>query len=417
MSFVDLAIQDNIVLEVNCLCDCDGACDPVTGECHCRPGYTGSHCSKGECHCQPGYIGSHCSKVCPAGTFGNLCQQKCTWCDEGQFCDHITGQCLAITCPPGYTGHTCQKVCPKGTAGIDCLDKCPKCDNGGLCDYKLGRCICLPGFRGDFCQAECPKSKYGIGCNTTCNCENQAYCRPSDGFCKCLPGYMGVTCSQTCTTGYYGENCAKQCQCTEKQECNPVYGCIGRDAVGHIISLSETAPQESDPAVAIVTVMIVLFLLVVLFVGVYMYRRMSRLKKENEILNSVHFSNSQSEISGINNPNFTTSSSTDGCHNNCTDRPPSCTSVAEGVDDRYTTIKNINADFGNPNLSNVAVVADDNGYEEFVPSKKDFLFKEKLNVNLNNLSPDKSDTGHDYDNVSVDSIDSIEEEKKRNNIK
>ncbi|XP_052096567.1 uncharacterized protein LOC127731761 [Mytilus californianus] len=163
--------------------------------------------------------------------------------------------------------------------------------------------------------------------------------------------------------------------------------------------------------------MIVLFLLIVLFVGVYMYRRMSRLKKENEILNSVHFSNSQSEISGINNPNFTTSSSTDGCHNNCTDRPPSCTSVAEGVDDRYTTIKNINADFGNPNLANVAVVAEDNGYEEFVPSKKDFLFKENLNVNLNNLSPDKSATGHDYDNVSVDSIDSIEEEKKRNNIK
>ena len=47
------------------------------------------------------------------------------------------------------------------------------------------------------------------------------------------------------------------------------------------------------------------------------------------------------------------------------------------------------------------MVAEDNGYEEFVPSKKDFLFKEKLNVNLNNLSPDKSDTGHDYDNVSV----------------
>ena len=44
-------------------------------------------------------------------------------------------------------------VCPKGTAGIDCLDKCPNCDNGGLCDYKTARCICLPGFRGDYCQA------------------------------------------------------------------------------------------------------------------------------------------------------------------------------------------------------------------------------------------------------------------------
>lgn len=47
--------------------------------------------------------------VCPAGTFGNGCHQKCTWCEKGQFCDHITGQCLAITCPPGFTGHTCQK--------------------------------------------------------------------------------------------------------------------------------------------------------------------------------------------------------------------------------------------------------------------------------------------------------------------
>ncbi|VDI53481.1 Hypothetical predicted protein, partial [Mytilus galloprovincialis] len=128
---------------------------------------------------------------CPAETFGNLCEQKCTWCDEGQFCDHLG--------PPGYTGHTCQKVCPKGTSevdcldksnyfhfllsvcpkgtsgedcldksnyfhfllsvcpkgtsGVDCLDKCPKCDNVGLCDYRSGKCICLPGFRGYFCQA------------------------------------------------------------------------------------------------------------------------------------------------------------------------------------------------------------------------------------------------------------------------
>ena len=47
------------------------------------------------------------------------------------------------------------------------------------------------------------------------------------------------------------------------------------------------------------------------------------------------------------------------------------------------------------------IETEESGYEEFVPSKKDFLFKDNLNVNMNNLSLEKSATGHDYDNVSI----------------
>lgn len=68
---------------------------------------------------------------------------------------------------------------------------------------------------------------------------------------------------------------------------------LGRNAVGQIISPSDTVVNESDPAVAVVTVLVIVLLLIIVIVGLYMYRRMSRLKKENTIMHSIHFSNSQ----------------------------------------------------------------------------------------------------------------------------
>ena len=47
---------------------------------------------------------------------------------------------------------------------------------------------------------------------------------------------------------------------------------------------------------------------------------------------------------------------------------------------------------------------EDCGYEEFVPKKKDFSFKDNLNVNLSKPSQEKTTTAHDYDNVSNTSI-------------
>lgn len=54
----------------------------------------------------------------------------------------------------------------------------------------------------------------------------------------------------------------------------------------------------------------------------------------------------------MNNPNFTIGPSTESFQNNCTELSPSCrNSCAESVDDRYTTIKNMNADYTNAALS------------------------------------------------------------------
>jgi hypothetical protein len=91
----------------SCLDNCGGLergiC--VTGECHCKNGYTGASCEfkacpnscsnngkcfKGECQCEPGFTGKDCSlPECP-----NMCSNKgiCTGapffkcvCEEGLF--------------------------------------------------------------------------------------------------------------------------------------------------------------------------------------------------------------------------------------------------------------------------------------------------------------------------------------------
>lgn len=42
--------------------------------------------------------------ACPAGTFGPECRGQCT-CDKHHACHHITGECV---CKPGYSGVDCK---------------------------------------------------------------------------------------------------------------------------------------------------------------------------------------------------------------------------------------------------------------------------------------------------------------------
>ena len=48
------------------------------------------HASSGKCDCPPGWTGIYCDTPCPAGHYGQDCQEKCN-CKNGATCNHITG--------------------------------------------------------------------------------------------------------------------------------------------------------------------------------------------------------------------------------------------------------------------------------------------------------------------------------------
>ena len=51
------------------------------------------HASSGKCDCKPGWTGIFCDTPCPAGRYGQDCQEKCD-CKNGATCSHITGKIL-----------------------------------------------------------------------------------------------------------------------------------------------------------------------------------------------------------------------------------------------------------------------------------------------------------------------------------
>ncbi|KAH0628171.1 hypothetical protein JD844_008994 [Phrynosoma platyrhinos] len=109
------------VLFLSSLC---GSCHPMSGECSCKPGWSGLYCNE--------------------------------------------------TCSPGFYGESCQQIC--------------SCQNGADCDSVRGKCICAPGFKGSDCSIPCPLGTYGANCSSTCNCKNEAICSPVDGSCTCKAG-------------------------------------------------------------------------------------------------------------------------------------------------------------------------------------------------------------------------------------
>lgn len=112
-----------------CICNHGNSCEPITGN----------------CHCPPGWLGRTCAEACSTGYYGNRCSKNCS-CLNGASCGHVSGSC---TCTAGWTGPTCSQACPAGFYGNDCSRKC-QCnkDNTKSCDHVTGRCHCKPGYVG-----------------------------------------------------------------------------------------------------------------------------------------------------------------------------------------------------------------------------------------------------------------------------
>nr|XP_025035923.1 LOW QUALITY PROTEIN: platelet endothelial aggregation receptor 1 [Pelodiscus sinensis] len=201
-----------------------GSCDPVSGRCHCAPGYTGErlqhshscHPMSGECTCQPGWAGLHCNETCPQGYYGANCQEPCL-CLNGGTCDGTTGRCR---CAPGYTGEHCSSYCPANTYGVNCSLTCT-CKNAFACSPIDGTCVCKEGSR---CNLVCADGSWGQRCSQPCACKNGATCSPEDGSCSCAPGARGPACQRPCQPGRYGKKCAMSCRCANHSTCHHVNG-------------------------------------------------------------------------------------------------------------------------------------------------------------------------------------------------
>ncbi|XP_026888172.2 laminin subunit beta-3 [Electrophorus electricus] len=200
-------------------CQCDsmgsekgGQCDQVTGACLCKANVEGARCDR----CKPGYFGLStanplgCSK-CSCSTTGSL---------HGM-CDPVTGQCA---CRPKTEGLSCDR-CTIGLWNPSSPSGCQPCDcypNNALshtCDQQTGQCLCREGFSGRTCGG-CPDNTFGdplIGCKP-CQCDSTGTvpggCDKDTGVCHCKRGVTGVHCN-TCARGH----CASFPQCPTCPSC------------------------------------------------------------------------------------------------------------------------------------------------------------------------------------------------------
>ncbi|KAK3103639.1 hypothetical protein FSP39_020698 [Pinctada imbricata] len=90
--------------------------------------------------CCPGYITENgkCVRACGDGRFGYNCSSRCVCNPENtSLCDPVSGDC---NCKPGWSGITCNMVCPHGQFGEGCATKCD-CNSSDACDPFSGRCI------------------------------------------------------------------------------------------------------------------------------------------------------------------------------------------------------------------------------------------------------------------------------------
>uniref|UniRef100_A0A8B9FEP2 Laminin subunit alpha 3 n=1 Tax=Amazona collaria TaxID=241587 RepID=A0A8B9FEP2_9PSIT len=178
-----------------CNCHSAGAmsptCNPVGGQCICRPNVIGRRCSQ----CQTGYYGFPFCKLCNCGQ---------------RLCDDVTGKCI---CPPRTVKPKCE-VCKKNYFSYHPLVGCESCNcsERGIinaaspeCGKNNGQCTCKPGIRGRQCD-QCAPGTYGFPNCMPCNCTRDGtepdVCDPQTGICLCKENVEGAECD-TCRPGSF----------------------------------------------------------------------------------------------------------------------------------------------------------------------------------------------------------------------
>ncbi|MEQ2276211.1 hypothetical protein XENORESO_015778, partial [Xenotaenia resolanae] len=141
-----------------CICSVEGAlnggqCEDSTGSCQCKANVEGHRCDR----CKRGFYGLSLSN--PVGC------KKCSCSQIGSLsvlCDPVTGQC---PCRPHFHGLTCD-VCSRGYWKAPQTELCVPCgcdptwSTSDTCDQETGQCQCRPGFGGRTCT-ECADNTYG----------------------------------------------------------------------------------------------------------------------------------------------------------------------------------------------------------------------------------------------------------------
>ncbi|XP_055860394.1 mucin-4-like [Biomphalaria glabrata] len=232
-------------------CSCTSAntisCDKVTGQCSCKPGWTGSSCSDdlNECltttscqanaHCvnTPGsyvckcdlgfYLNNGKCQACTVGTFGEECKNQCQCDMSHSTCSVTTGGC---DCHSGWTGALCDKDLNECDFSNQCTSAnklhwvCKntpgsyKCDCDAGYENKNGECVdldeCATGYTNE-CDGNCTNTagSYTCSCSTGYKlatdghtCEDKDECLQGNGGCqqKCINEVGNFSCS--CNSGY-----------------------------------------------------------------------------------------------------------------------------------------------------------------------------------------------------------------------
>ncbi|XP_025082470.1 multiple epidermal growth factor-like domains protein 6 isoform X16 [Pomacea canaliculata] len=215
-------VSNRIPTCVQCPCNATNTalCDPVTGNCTCKDGWTGATCDEDidecltspcsgpyaicmntlgtyTCLCVDGYYlnASNLCQECTNNTYGSNCSSKCL-CDLANTvsCDHVTGNC---TCETGWTGATCD-------LDVDeCLANVSICNGPHeVCNNTLGGhdCLCVDGYQknGNNTCTACTAGTFGKDCSSLCTCitHNTVNCSNVDGACTCQSGWNGTRCEQ-----------------------------------------------------------------------------------------------------------------------------------------------------------------------------------------------------------------------------
>nr|XP_054587843.1 usherin [Nothobranchius furzeri] len=194
-----------------CVCDIsgtvpEGVCDMWTGQCPCKEGVEGLHCTS----CRHNYYNRSLDLLngLSQGCVPCICDPRGTV--MGSVCDRNTGQCV---CVPTRHGKDCSSCRPGFHLSAD-HSVCLECDCHPMgsvqqnCESRSGQCVCAhPSVAGRQCN-QCREMFFGfnpgLGRCQPCACDQvgsvNGSCNPDTGVCVCKLLVSGEKCD-SCQPG------------------------------------------------------------------------------------------------------------------------------------------------------------------------------------------------------------------------